>query len=124
MPGRPRCTKLVAALSVLMVPLAGTGCGQPMMASEDRSVSLERRAAGAAAVAGSEACLVGRSTAEGVECQAFRSDDGRLYTLIGDLGDLAGDDEVCICGHPVEMSTCMQGTTISVTRIGAPDTCR
>lgn len=89
------------------------------MASGDRSATSR----GNRASAGSELCLVGRPTAEGVECQAFRTSDGRLYTLIGDLGGLVGDDRVCVCGTPVEMSTCMQGTTISVMRIAPPDTC-
>jgi hypothetical protein len=102
-----------AALSVLTVPLAGSPCGDIDVASADRS----------AAVAAGEVCLVGRATSEGVECQAFRADGGRLYTLIGDLGKLADDNELCVCGELVEISSCMQGTTIAVTRIGPPDSC-
>lgn len=115
--------RAVAALSVLPVPLAGAGCGQAIMAQADRSVGSQGNPVGAAADAVSEVCLVGRPTGEGVECQAFRAGDGRLYTLIGDLGGLSGDDDVCVCGQPVEMSTCMQGTTITVTRIAPPDAC-
>lgn len=118
MPGRHSLKKRVA-LSVLIVPLAGGGCGEAMVASRDRSAAPPHDAA----AVGSELCLVGRPSGEGVECQAFRADDGRLYTLIGDLGGLAGEGDVCICGEPVELSTCMQGTTVAVTRIGPPDTC-
>lgn len=108
--------RIVGPLAVLLVPLTG-GCG-------DAAAPLGARAAASKnADAASDVCLVGRPTGEGVECQAFRAGDGRLYTLIGDLGSLAGDGDVCICGEPVEMSTCMQGTTVAVTRIGPPDTC-
>ena len=111
--------RIVAALAVLLAPLTGGGCAAAV-------VPLEARAAASAddtADAEREVCLVGRPTGEGVECQAFRAGDGRLYTLIGDLGSLAGDGDVCVCGAPVEMSTCMQGTTVTVTRIGPPDAC-
>jgi Protein of unknown function (DUF5818) len=59
--------------------------------------------------------ITGRLTTEGVECQAMRGDDGRLYTLIGDnLGRLNLDDRVYVEGTKVEMSHCMQGTTLDV----------
>jgi hypothetical protein len=112
-----------AALPVVIASLVGAGCGDVVMApggpsADPRSASGDPRAGTA-----SEVCVAGRATGEGVECQAFRTDDGRLYTLIGDLGSLAGDHDVCVCGRPVEMSTCMQGTTIRVTRIDPPATC-
>ncbi len=62
--------------------------------------------------------LEGELTDEGVECPAFRSDDGELYTLTGDLGDSTTGDRVRIVGTPVEVSTCQQGTTIEIVEIG------
>ena len=112
MPGS-RCSGW-RTVSVLMVALAGASC------TEVEHESRTRASATSGAVG--EVCLVGRPTEEGVECQAFRAADGDLYTLLGDLAGLAG--EVCVCGQPVELSTCMQGTTIAVTRIGPPQTCR
>jgi hypothetical protein len=101
------------ALSVLTVPFAGFVCSDLNVASADPS----------ATVAAQEVCVVGRPTAEGVECQAFRTDDGRLYTLIGNLGGLADDNQLCVCGEPVEISSCMQGMTIAVLRIGPRNAC-
>jgi hypothetical protein len=112
-----------AALSVVIASLVGAGCGDAVMAPGGPSADPRSASGGARAGSASEVCVAGRATGEGVECQAFRTDDGRLYTLIGDLGSLAGDHDVCVCGQPVEMSTCMQGTTIRVTRIGPPAAC-
>lgn len=63
--------------------------------------------------------LEGELTDEGVECPAFRGDDGELYTLTGDLGGFQSGDRVRIVATPVEMSTCMQGTTVQIVEIGA-----
>lgn len=63
-------------------------------------------------------CLRGTLTGEGVECQAFRSDDGDLYTLMGDLNDFQTGDSVVVCGTIATVSFCMQGTTINVSWIG------
>ena len=71
-----------------------------------------------------EICVRGRITDEGVECQAMRGRDGRLYTLVGDPGEApAAGSELCVCGRVAELSSCMQGTTVVVTRIGPPDGC-
>lgn len=59
----------------------------------------------------------GRLTAEGVECQALRADDGTLYTLVGDLKGLKTGDSVLVEGTPVQISICMQGTTLQVRQI-------
>ena len=62
--------------------------------------------------------VTGTLTREGAECQAMRSDDGRLYTLAGrNLGDFFPGDRVQVEGRVAEISTCMQGTTIDVSRI-------
>ncbi len=62
-------------------------------------------------------CVSGHLTDEGIECPALRSIDQVLYTLAGDTGDFEIGDLVCVCGEAVKMSFCMQGRTISVTRI-------
>lgn len=57
-------------------------------------------------------------TAEGAECPALRGLDGKLYTLTPrDLGAHRQGDTVTVTGTAAEISTCMQGTTIAVTRI-------
>jgi len=112
-----------AALPVVIAFLTGAGCGDAIVASGGPSADPRSASRGARAGSASEVCVAGRATGEGIECQAFRTDDGRLYTLIGDLGSLLGDHDVCVCGQPVEMATCMQGTTIRVTRIDPPAAC-
>jgi len=61
--------------------------------------------------------LHGQLTGEGVECQAFRAEDGTLYTLLGDFRGFKAGDRVTIEATPVQMSFCMQGVTVEVTRI-------
>ena len=63
-------------------------------------------------------CYKGVLTDEGVECQAFRSDDGELFTLLGDLGGFSNRDKVVVCGTIAEISPCMQGTTLVISYIG------
>lgn len=75
------------------------------------------------AVSSEEQCVVGLLTGDGVECPAMQSLQGDVFTLIGDLQGRGPGDMVCVCGRPVEMSTCMQGTTIELTRIGSPSIC-
>ncbi len=61
--------------------------------------------------------VTGKLTNDGVECQAMRSDDGKLYTLIGDLKGFRNGDRVKVTGSIAEVSFCMQGTTIKVEKI-------
>lgn len=63
-------------------------------------------------------CVKGTLTDEGVECQALRSVDGELYTVVGDLGGFKIGDEVVVCGTIAEISFCMQGITINAIWIG------
>lgn len=70
------------------------------------------------AIGNGAVCLKGTLTDEGVECQAFRSTEGELYTLMGDLNGFQNGDEVVVCGTIAGVSFCMQGTTISVSWIG------
>lgn len=61
--------------------------------------------------------VIGTLIAGGVECQAFRSDMGQLYTLTGNLGRLRNGDKVTVVGRLVQISTCQQGTTLVVESI-------
>lgn len=63
-------------------------------------------------------CVKGTLTDEGVECQALRSVDGALYTIVGDLSGFKLGDEVVVCGTIAEISFCMQGITINASWIG------
>jgi len=72
---------------------------------------------------GKQICLRGRLTGGGIECQAMRSNDGRLYTLGQPKVVAKTGAEICACGRIVTISNCMQGTTIVVTRMGHPDSC-
>jgi hypothetical protein len=53
----------------------------------------------------------------GAECALFRSDDGRRYSLTGELGSFRPGDRVVVRGRVAEVSTCMQGRTLAVQRI-------
>ena len=59
----------------------------------------------------------GELTSTGVECPAMRADTGAIYTLLGDLKGLKPGDRVSVEGTRVEVSFCMQGTTLQVTQI-------
>lgn len=75
------------------------------------------RSNAASAEPGAKLTVTGRLTDEGVECQAFRGDDGQLYTLVGELSGWKAGARVRISGQPLDMSFCQQGTTIRVSRI-------
>ena len=59
----------------------------------------------------------GEMTSDGVECPAMRADNGAIYTLLGDLKGFKKGDRVTVEGTRVQMSFCMQGTTLQVTQI-------
>ncbi len=59
----------------------------------------------------------GRLTDEGVECQTLRANNGELYTLTGNLRRFKVGDKVRVVGEVVDISFCMQGTTLSVINI-------
>lgn len=65
---------------------------------------------------GDRMTITGVVTGEGVECLAVRGNDGQLYTLAGDVGDLQPGDRVRVHGQRAEVSYCQQGTTIEVRR--------
>ena len=66
---------------------------------------------------GRRVTVTGKLTGEGAECQAFRSNNGVLYTLTGNLRGFKEGDKVRIVGRPAKISTCMQGTTLVVESI-------
>ena len=61
--------------------------------------------------------VTGRLTGEGVECQALRAKNGKLYTLAGPLRGFKVGDKVRVVGSVAEISTCQQGTTLTVLNI-------
>jgi LysM repeat protein len=62
--------------------------------------------------------VTGTVTTEGVTCQAFRGDDGRLYTFAGTSSrPLRAGDRVEVTGTRAATSICQQGVTISATQI-------
>lgn len=61
--------------------------------------------------------IFGQLTREGVECQALRSDQGELFTLVGDLRGFSAGQRVRVTGQRMEVSTCQQGTTVRVSKI-------
>lgn len=67
---------------------------------------------------GQTVTIVGTVTDEGVECPAVRSADGQIYTIATrDRQQLRAGARVRVTGTIAEMSFCMQGTTISPTKI-------
>jgi hypothetical protein len=58
--------------------------------------------------------IEGVLTNEGVTCPALRGDDGELYTIAGDIGELQPGQRVRVTGEVAEMSICMQGITIAL----------
>jgi len=64
-----------------------------------------------------EVSVRGTLTAEGVECQALRDSDGRLYTLTGNLKGFSAGDRVHVVGTRAQASTCQQGITLQVKQI-------
>ena len=59
----------------------------------------------------------GQLTSGGVECPAMKADNGTIYTLLGDLKGFKAGDRVMIEGTPVQISFCMQGTTLQIVQI-------
>ena len=86
-------------------------CSQP-------SISVNEPAMQPATDTQGEVTIIGKLTAEGVECRALRADGtNELYTLAGKTGGFANGDHVKVVGKIAEVSFCMQGTTIAVKSI-------
>jgi hypothetical protein len=97
----------------LMEPMPGGLRGVEVHASNNSQVALL-----SASSSPSTICVKGRLTDGGIECQAFESTTGELFTLMGDLNGYQNGDEVIVCGTIIDISICMQGTTIGVSWIG------
>jgi LysM repeat protein len=61
--------------------------------------------------------ISGTLTRQGVECPTMRGDDGRTYSLAGDIRGFRPGDRVVVEGRIAEMSFCQQGTAIDVRRM-------
>lgn len=61
--------------------------------------------------------VTGTIVSGGVECPLLRSDDGRRFSLSGDLGGFGRGDRVEVTGRLADVSICMQGPTLEVRRI-------
>lgn len=103
---RTSVRRAIAGAPALLLAAVLAACGTP---------------GGAAVGAGAEAepalTVRGLLTAEGVECPAFRADDGTLYSLLGDLRGLRPGERAWIVGRPGQVSTCMQGIPLAVERV-------
>jgi len=99
--------------SYLMEPMPAELKGVKVYASNNDKVALL-----SAGNSPTTICVKGKLTDEGVECQAFRNTTGELFTLMGDLNGFQNGDEVIVCGTIIDISICMQGTTIGVSWIG------
>jgi hypothetical protein len=63
---------------------------------------------------GGRVFVKGTLTDEGIECQALHTENGELFTLVGDLEGFKVGDSVYVLGTIVPISFCMQGITIAV----------
>jgi len=61
--------------------------------------------------------ITGTLTDAGVECQALETDEGKVYTLTGNLRDFEVGDRVRVVGKVAEVIICQQGTTLQVLNI-------
>ncbi len=68
-------------------------------------------------------CILGVVEAGGVECPAFRGNNGGLYALLGNVGQPSPGMEICVCGSIAAVSHCMRGTALSVAWRGRPEEC-
>jgi Protein of unknown function (DUF5818) len=93
---------------LLACAFAVGSAGIPLKAAIERQVTAQQP---------QSITVTGKLTDEGVECKAMRGDDGKLYTLTGDLKDFRTGAYVKVTGRIAEMSNCMQGTTLSVEKI-------
>jgi hypothetical protein len=58
--------------------------------------------------------IIGVLTSGGVECQAFKAQDGKLYSLVGNVPTREDGQKFQISGTILNRSYCMQGITIRV----------
>jgi hypothetical protein len=98
-------------LSILILPAIGAmGAGMAAAADDVQVSDLPKDP--------TRPPIEGVLTDEGVECPAMRAADGTLYTLMGDLRGFKPNEPVCIVPEPIDMTYCLQGTTMHVDWIG------
>ena len=56
----------------------------------------------------------GTLTRQGVECPTMRGDDGRTYSLSGNLRNFRPGDRVSVEGRISEFSSCQHGVAVEV----------
>ena len=96
---------------LLLLLFVATACSQTPTSANEPAVQPATDTQG-------EVTIIGKLTAEGVECRALRADgSNELYTLTGKTGGFANGDHVKVVGKIAEISYCMQGTTIAVKSI-------
>lgn len=61
--------------------------------------------------------VTGTITTRGIECPVMRGDNGRTYSLTGNLQGYRAGDRVLVEGRVAEPSICQQGVTIEIRRI-------
>ena len=65
-----------------------------------------------------EMSFSGKLIAGGAECPLFQTDDGKQYTLTGNLSGFKESDAVVIKGKLLEISYCQQGEgTIAISSV-------
>lgn len=97
----------------LLLLFVVTACAQPPTSANEPAMQPKP-----ATDTQGELTIIGKLTAEGVECKALRADGtNELYTLAGNTGGFQTGDHVKVVGKTAEISHCMQGTTIAVKSI-------
>ena len=82
----------------------------------------KQTAVGPANQKGNPVSFQGKLVAGGAECQLFQVNNGKLYTLTGNLAAFKTGDAVNIKGTLQEVSTCQEGSgTIAVSTIAHAD---
>ena len=108
---------------LLLLLIVLTACAQPpasapATATEPAMKPKPTTEATETADTSGELTVIGKITAEGVECKAMREDGtNELYTLAGNTGAFKSGDHVKVVGKIAEISFCMQGKTIAVKSI-------
>lgn len=99
--------------SLLLLLFVLTACAQPPTSANEPAMQPKP-----ATDANGELTIIGKLTAEGVECRALRADGtNELYTLAGKTGEFQNGEHVKVVGTIAEISFCMQGKTIAVKSI-------
>ncbi len=103
---------------LLLLLFVLTACAQPPASAPATATESAMKPKPTTAETDGELTVIGKITAEGVECKAMRADGtNELYTLAGNTGAFKTGDHVKVVGKIAEISFCMQGKTIAVKSI-------